>query len=420
MTEQIESLPLDQSYTIQKSLISKPSIQDTVICVENVSKKYCKSLRRSMFYGMLDISRNVIGIPSGCAFLRKNEFWAVDNVSFEVKRGETLGLIGANGSGKTTLLKMLNGIFWPDKGKVTIKGRVGALIAVGAGFHPMLSGRDNIYVNGAILGMSKSEIDKKFDAIVDFADIGDFLDTPVKHYSSGMFVRLGFAVAVFCEPDILLIDEVLAVGDEGFQIKCVNKIGELRKKGTATILVSHNMHSISTFASRVVLMQHGKCRYFNSAAEGTQAYLDLFRETKEEGVEKLCSGTDKIHFAGLTVNKSILTPGDSFSLSIMYESFEEYWDVDIDLTIECRGDAKTYFQATNKAFEKNINLKSGKNEFSITIKDIRLNNSKANIVIAIWKKDRTQVLLWWKIPVEFLGIEYATGKSFFNVDYNFR
>ena len=178
---------------------------DVVIKVENVSKKYCKSLKHSMLYGMSDIGRNVLGLKSRSERLRDNEFWALDDISFEVKRGETLGLIGPNGSGKTTLLKMLNGIFWPDKGKITIKGKVGALIAVGAGFHPLLTGRENIYINAAILGMSKREIDKKFDAIVDFADIGDFLDSPVKHYSSGMYVRLGFAVAVHCDPDILLV-----------------------------------------------------------------------------------------------------------------------------------------------------------------------------------------------------------------------
>ena len=150
-------------------------MNDIVIKVENVSKKYSKSLKRSMLYGIQDIGRNMLGLSSRPDVLRKQEFWALNDVSFEVKRGETLGLIGANGSGKTTLLKMLNGIFWPDQGRISIKGRVGALIAVGAGFHPLLTGRENIYVNGAILGMSKKELDKKFDAIVEFADIGDFV-----------------------------------------------------------------------------------------------------------------------------------------------------------------------------------------------------------------------------------------------------
>ena len=186
------------------------------IKVDHVSKKYCKSLKRSMSYGIWDIARNTLGLSSRSSRLRKDEFWAVDDVSFEVSRGETVGIIGPNGSGKTTLLKMLNGIFWPDKGKITVKGKVGALIAVGAGFHPALTGRENIYVNAAILGMTKKEVEERFDNILKFADIGDFLDTPVKYYSSGMYVRLGFAVAAHCDPDILLVDEVLAVGDAGF------------------------------------------------------------------------------------------------------------------------------------------------------------------------------------------------------------
>ena len=182
---------------------------------------------------------------------------AVKNVSFEIKRGETLGLIGPNGSGKTTLLKMINGIFWPDKGKITVKGRVGALIAVGAGFHPLLSGRENIYVNAAILGMTKKEVDKKFDAIVDFADIGNFLDVAVKNYSSGMFVRLGFAVAVHCEPDVLLIDEVLAVGDIQFQSKCMSKMREMDKQGVTKIFISHNLNSVQLLCKNTLYISQG-------------------------------------------------------------------------------------------------------------------------------------------------------------------
>ena len=190
-----------------------------------------------MMYGVADISKNLLGLSSDPGRLRASEFWAVDDVSFEIKRGQCVGLIGLNGSGKTTLLKLMSGIFWPDKGTVSVRGRVGALIAVGAGFHPLLTGRENIMVNGAILGMTKRDVLKQFDAIIDFADIGDFLDTPVKYYSSGMFVRLGFAIAVFANPDILLIDEVLAVGDRNFQIKCYQKIHELKKRDDVTIVL---------------------------------------------------------------------------------------------------------------------------------------------------------------------------------------
>ena len=231
---------------------------EVAINVRNVSKKYCKSLKLSMFYGVKDIARNTLGLSSHSERLRNEEFWAVNDVSFEIKKGETLGIIGPNGSGKTTLLKMLNGIFWPDTGKITIRGRVGALIEVGAGFNPMLTGRENIYVNAAILGMTKREVDKKFDDIVDFAEIGDFIDTPVKFYSSGMYVRLGFAVAVHCEIDILLVDEVLAVGDLAFQLKCHRKMSEIRQNGGTVVIVSHSLQAIRNICKKVLWLNKGK------------------------------------------------------------------------------------------------------------------------------------------------------------------
>lgn len=235
-------------------------MSETVISVENISKKYCKSLKHSIPYGVSDIGRNLLGLGSHSDKLREGEFWAVDDVSFELKKGETLGIIGANGSGKTTILKMLNGIFMPDKGKIEIKGKVGALIEIGAGFHPMLTGRENIYVNGAILGMVKKEIDKRFDEIVEFADIGDFIDSPVKHYSSGMYVRLGFAVAVHCEPDILLVDEVLAVGDLAFALKCHRKMSEFRQGGGTVVIVSHSMQAIRNMCGKALWLNGGKIK----------------------------------------------------------------------------------------------------------------------------------------------------------------
>lgn len=390
---------------------------EVAIKVEHVSKKYCKSLKRSILYGVKDIGRNVLGMSSHSEKLRKDEFWALDAVSLEVKKGETLGIIGPNGSGKTTLLKLLNGIFWPDKGKITVKGRVGALIEVGAGFHPLLTGRENVYINAAILGMTKKEVDEKFDSIVEFADIGDFIDTPVKYYSSGMFVRLGFAVAVHCEPDILLVDEVLAVGDEGFQNKCFNKIGELRKNGTTTIIVSHNMHVISSFAEKAIFLNNAKAEYFNSVAEGIKKYTKLFINREDLGVEKICSGNDKIKFFDIDINKREFYPGDSFSISMKYESLIEYNKVDIDTVILSSNEPISYFQATNKAYSKNIDLQKGKHTLKIKIENIQINNAMAKIVIAIWSKNRREYLFWWRIPVEFNGVDYSTGKNFLNVLY---
>ena len=233
-------------------------MSEILIKVEGLYKKFCKSLKRSMYYGTTDMTRDMFGFPRSANELRKSEFWALQDINFELKRGETLGLIGQNGCGKTTLLRLLNGIFPPDKGKITINGRIGALIAVGAGFHPHMTGRENIYLNGSILGMSKQEIKQKFDKIVEFAEIGDFLDAPVATYSSGMHVRLGFAIAIHCEPDILLLDEILAVGDGRFQQKCFSKMAKLLENGTSVIFVSHSMPSIQMICKDAAFIDNGK------------------------------------------------------------------------------------------------------------------------------------------------------------------
>ncbi len=277
-----------------------------------------------MLYGMMDIGRNTLGLSSHSERLKPDEFWALDDVSFEVKRGETLGVIGPNGSGKTTLLKLINGIFWPDKGKITVRGRVGALIAVGAGFHPLLTGRENIYVNGAILGMSKREIDQKFDSIVEFADIGDFLDVPVKHYSSGMFVRLGFAVAVHTDPNILLVDEILSVGDIGFRIKSMKRIKSLIENGTSVIFVSHDVSTIVRICDRVMCLQTGENIFIGEPGKALEYYKsNTNHEALKERKEFLNYSEDcfisKIYLID-TNNKptDTLKCGDCLKLEIYY------------------------------------------------------------------------------------------------------
>jgi len=258
---------------------------ETLVKVENVSKKFCRDLKRSLWYGVQDIVTELVGGRMNHNFLRPDEFWAVKNVSFELKRGECLGLIGHNGAGKSTLLKMLNGLIKPDKGRIAMHGRVGALIELGAGFNPILTGRENLYVNGQILGFTKKEIDRKFDAIVEFAQIKDFIDMPVQNYSSGMKVRLGFAVAAQMEPDVLIIDEVLAVGDVGFRAKCFNQLANIGK-GSAVIVVSHNMPEIARLASKLLLMQGGHVSYLGSnIREGIELYFDNF-ETEQINIIK--------------------------------------------------------------------------------------------------------------------------------------
>lgn len=242
------------------------------IRVEGVSKKFGLSLQQSMLYGLKDAVSALLGQRSGRGELRPGEFWAMKDIAFEVGRGESLGIMGPNGAGKTTLLRILSGVFPPDMGRVMMRGRVGALIAAGAGFAPMLTGRENVYVNGALLGMRKADIDRRFDEIVEFAEVGPFIDAPVKHYSSGMFVRLGFAIAALSEPDILLVDEVLAVGDLNFQKKCYDYLHRLKSQGTSIILVSHSVGAVWAVCERGIFLSGGAVTVNGTVEDAIRAY----------------------------------------------------------------------------------------------------------------------------------------------------
>lgn len=215
---------------------------------KNVRKRFKRGRKLLLKEALLDIFK-----PQATEY-----FWALDGVRFQVENGKTLGIVGDNGSGKSTILKLIAGVMSPEEGEIRVRGRVAPLIELGAGFHPELSGRENVYLNGVILGLSKSEIDERFDKIVDFAELEDFIDTPVKHYSSGMYMRLGFAIAVNVDPDILLVDEVLAVGDTEFQEKCMRRMREFQKEGVSIVFVSHNLSQVERFCNKVVLLREGK------------------------------------------------------------------------------------------------------------------------------------------------------------------
>ncbi|RIA10279.1 lipopolysaccharide transport system ATP-binding protein [Flavobacteriaceae bacterium MAR_2010_72] len=250
-----------------------------LLAVEGLSKKFCKDLKTSLWYGLKDLYSNVFGNVKA-RHLRPKEFWAVKDISFELRRGECLGLIGHNGAGKSTLLKILNGLLQPDAGTVTIRGRVGALIELGAGFNPILTGRENIYNNGAILGFTKREIDSKLETIIAFSELEDFIDMPVQHYSSGMKVRLGFGIAAQMEPDVLLIDEVLAVGDLGFIMKCFKTIDSILPH-TAIVFVSHSMPMVSRVCNKIMLLSHGESLFYKSdVAKGIDIYYSQFNHAK--------------------------------------------------------------------------------------------------------------------------------------------
>jgi ABC-type polysaccharide/polyol phosphate transport system ATPase subunit len=238
---------------------------DVLVKVDNVSKRFCRSLKRSLWYGLQDLGSEIggrrhgggSGLPQSSADvqLRPDEFWAVKDVSFELRRGECLGLIGRNGAGKTTLLRMLNGLIKPDTGQITINGRIGALIALGAGFNPILTGKENIYTSAAVLGFSSRETTLLIDKIVDFAEIGDFIDSPVQSYSSGMQVRLGFAAAIFMKASIILLDEVLAVGDANFRSKCYSELNRIKKEEGSFILVTHSEIAMKTIATKALYLR---------------------------------------------------------------------------------------------------------------------------------------------------------------------
>ncbi|MBD2364693.1 ABC transporter ATP-binding protein [Anabaena minutissima FACHB-250] len=244
-------------------------MSDTIICVENLGKKYIIGHQQKESYTtlrdeMVNQVKSLVNLINPKAKIHnpnREEFWAIKDVSFEIKQGDRVGIIGRNGAGKSTLLKILSRITEPTTGRIKIKGRVASLLEVGTGFHPELTGRENIFLNGAILGMSKVEIQRKFDEIVSFAEVEKFLDTPVKRYSSGMYVRLAFAVAAHLEPEILIVDEVLAVGDAQFQNKCLGKMEDVsQKQGRTVLFVSHNMAALKKFCNQGILLEGGNIK----------------------------------------------------------------------------------------------------------------------------------------------------------------
>ncbi len=291
--------------------------------VDGVSKKFAKDLKRSLLYGLADVASGIFRRSLNLE-LRKSEFWAVQDVSFEVRRGECLGLIGHNGAGKSTLLKMLNGLIRPDKGSIEMRGRVGALIELGAGFNLILTGRENIYNNGAVLGFTKAEIDAKLDEIIDFSEIGDFIDMPVQNYSSGMKVRLGFAIAAQMQPDILLIDEVLAVGDIGFVLKCFNRMDKLLQN-TAMIFVSHSMPQVARMANKLLLLENGQTVvYSDDVSTGLANYYARYKNTITD-----YKGSDYASLKGIR----IFSEGNKFETDDIRINYGA--DLELELEIEC-------------------------------------------------------------------------------------
>lgn len=297
-----------------------------VVVIDNVSKRFTMRKDNSLKERIVTLGTR------GRAHMET--FEAVKNVSFSIPAGSSIGLMGQNGSGKSTLLKLIGGIIDPSSGEVLRRGRLAALLELGAGFHPDLSGRDNVYLNASILGLSKEETDAQFDSIVAFSEIGDFIDTQVKFYSSGMYVRLAFAVAVHTQPDVLLVDEVLAVGDEAFQRKCMDKIREFQEQGCTIVLVSHSAAQVMEVCDRGVVLRNGEIAFIGSAAEATKAHREIMEGKRQKNISSLnqvalpqskITGIRVLDAHGEPITK--MTPGSDIvvQISVVHEEPQEEW-----------------------------------------------------------------------------------------------
>jgi lipopolysaccharide transport system ATP-binding protein len=300
------------------------TMENIALRVQNVSKKFA---RGEMHDSLRDFIPSLFAKLTGRARASSGaskEFWALQNVSFELNHGEAFGIIGANGAGKSTILKLITGIMKPTSGRIDLNGRLSALIEVGAGFHPDLTGRENIYLNGTILGMRRAEIDRKFDAIVEFSGLADFIDTPVKRYSTGMYARLGFSVAAHVDPDILIVDEVLSVGDIVFQNRCLEKMNEIIRSGATVIFVSHNLRAIAELCPRSVLLEHGKVTAAGPSQEVLRSYLE------SSGKEGRRARSKELFITEVRVR-------GSHSEGVAFNSGEKVW---VDVEIECTSDSE--------------------------------------------------------------------------------
>jgi lipopolysaccharide transport system ATP-binding protein len=396
----------------------------SIITVENLSKKYIIGHQRQEGYiSLRDVLANrtkrvlnkLIGTSDKIVDnpLRE-EFWALKDVNFDVQRGDRVGIIGSNGAGKSTLLKVLSRITEPTMGRVKIIGRVASLLEVGTGFHPELTGRENIYLNGAILGMSKAEIKKKFDEIVAFAEVERFLDTPVKRYSSGMYVRLAFSVAAHLEPEILIVDEVLAVGDVQFQKKCLGKMEEVASAGRTILLVSHNMPTILSLSDKVLLLESGKSIEYGAAKQVVAAFqnglrVGLLGQTELTSAEHYGNGLARFRSIQILPDDSSdqknSTPatGCDLTFQIQIESYQDLRDITVALII--------YDDLGNRLIDANTLIKGDAVQLSkdkvtklkFTLKNLRL------------KPDIYTAGLWMGVLNHFDidGVRYATS---FRVD----
>jgi lipopolysaccharide transport system ATP-binding protein len=398
-------------------------MSENAIVVENLSKRYLighrihtgqkyqyTALRDVISRKIANVARKTTAVVGGHKMVQADEveeFWALSDVNFKVERGEALGIIGRNGAGKSTLLKILTRITEPTKGRLVLGGRVASMLEVGTGFHPELTGRENIFLNGAILGMTQREIRSKFDEIVTFAEVERFLDTPVKHFSSGMYVRLAFAVAAHLEPDILVVDEVLAVGDADFQRKCLGKMDDVsRKEGRTILFVSHNMETVVRLCARAVFLEFGRVRAIGDAETVVSTYL-ASQSVSPASIE-LLSKKRPSYFAGKARIAKVSPSEAQGSWSLPFGQ-----DLSLDLSInaepsESRVDVLIVLFSTqgfrlaswtNKCSDVELRLRPGINTFRIELRDFRLLPGRYSLGIGV--RDTKGCDDWIREAVQF-------------------
>jgi lipopolysaccharide transport system ATP-binding protein len=386
----------------------------TVIQAQGLSKLYRRGLQ--VDYGLRHALEDFLRSPLS-VFRRKKEetFWALKNVSLDVKEGEVLGLIGRNGAGKTTLLKILSRITKPTTGWAEIHGRVGSLLEVGTGFHPELTGRENTFLSGAILGMGKSEITRKFDEIVAFAEIEKFIDTPVKHYSSGMYVRLAFAVAAHLEPEILLVDEVLAVGDASFQKKCLGKMGQVSREGRTILFVSHNVAAVKTLCSKAVLMKDGAIIASGIVADVVDDYLlgtETGADAKEWRDPATAPGNENVRICYVQVlppeDKTTITIDTGVLIEIGFDNLRE--GINLDCTVYLTSSDGVLLFESGHIISSDGDSRHGSYHLTGRIPAHLLNAGRYSLTV-VFGKDQRYVLFRMDEVVSFEVGNTATGRG---------
>lgn len=372
---------------------------EVAIRVENLSKRYLvghesasragESFREMLSRGARRLGRTAADMARGRQIIQGDEveeFWALRDVSFEVQRGEVLGVIGRNGAGKSTLLKILSRITEPTEGRVTIEGRVASLLEVGTGFHPELSGRENIVLNGAILGMSRRETKAKFDEIVEFAEVERFLDTPVKRYSSGMYVRLAFAVAAHLEPEILVVDEVLAVGDADFQRKCLGKLSDVAGRGRTVLFVSHNMSAIERLCTRAIHLGSGTIIDAGPTTEIIQSYLSNWRSSVGNVQSALKLG-DSLVFHGIEINGEVARAGAPCEIKLSFEALGDGLMTDCSVLIASEWGVRIGLIDLRQFGFAPRKYNRGPFAFTIRIENLHLVEGQYSLGLAVWTNE---------------------------------